>query len=74
MRLPFGGAACPSEFCLVSDIITDTINDLLAYDDWDPVEVHSKYVDKIPPAKKLSNDTLFPEAKKMSVISSFKGD
>lgn len=30
LRLLFGGASCPADFCLVSDIITDNINDLLA--------------------------------------------
>ena len=28
-RLPFGGSPCPNDFCLASDIIIDTINDLL---------------------------------------------
>ena len=26
---PFGGASCPSEFVVIADVITDTINDLL---------------------------------------------
>ena len=34
LRLPFGGSSCPADFCLMSDIITDTINDLLACPDW----------------------------------------
>ena len=34
LRLPFGGAPCPNDFCLVSDIITDTINDLLEDHTW----------------------------------------
>ena len=29
LRLPFGGSPFPSEFCLLSDILTDTINDLM---------------------------------------------
>ena len=29
LRMPFGGSPCPNHFCLISDIICDTINDLL---------------------------------------------
>ena len=30
LRLTFGGSPCPPEFCLLSDMITDIINDLMA--------------------------------------------
>ena len=33
LRQPFGGAPCPSEFAVIADLITDTINDLLEDDD-----------------------------------------
>ena len=56
LRLPFGGSPCPSEFCLVSDVITDIINDLLACDHWDPYWVHSAYVKYVPPPKPLPVD------------------
>ena len=42
LRLSFGGSPCPSDFCLLSDIITDTINDMLADEDGDPNVVFSK--------------------------------
>ena len=48
LRLPFGGAPCPSDFCLVSDVITDTINDLLASKTWNPKEIKSEYTKNIP--------------------------
>ena len=39
-RLPFGGSPCPNDFCLLSDMITDTINDLLGRENWNHKEVH----------------------------------
>ena len=33
LQLPFGGSPCPSEFYLVSETITDVMNDLLACED-----------------------------------------
>ena len=38
LRLPFGGSPCPPELCLISDVMTDIINDLLACVHWDPTE------------------------------------
>ena len=43
LRLPFGGAPCPSDFCLVSDVITDPINNLPALPTWNPKTICSKY-------------------------------
>ena len=68
LRLPFGGSICPSEFCLLSDMMTDAINDLLASKDWNPREVHSNYVVQIPPPKKLPDDIPFEKAQDLSVI------
>ena len=67
LRLPFGGSPCPSEFCLVSDIITDIINDLMACEDWSPEKVRSEYVHKIPPPSKLPSDVPFAQALPTSV-------
>ena len=67
LRLPFGGSPCPSEFCLVSDIITDVINDLMANHEWNPQEVRSEYVHKIPPPSKLPSDVPFATALPTSV-------
>ena len=68
LRLPFGGSICPSEFCLLSDMMTDAINDLLASKDWNPREVHSNYVVQIPPPQKLPDDIPFEKAQDLSVI------
>ena len=67
LRLPFGGSPCPSDFCLVSDIITDTINDLLACGDWDPTTVKSDYVKNIPKPKPLPDNVPFAPARSLSV-------
>ena len=68
LRLPFGGSPCPSEFCLLSDVITDTINDLLACDTWNPDEVHSKYIEMIPKPKPLPATVPFAQALETSII------
>ena len=67
LRLPFGGSPCPSEFCLVSDIIADIINDLLAHDSWDPYWVHSSFVKHIPGPKALPEDVPYAPALDTSV-------
>ena len=67
LRLPFGGSPCPSEFCLVSDVITDIINDLLACEYWDPYWMHSKFVKSIPGPRPLPADVPFAPALETSV-------
>jgi hypothetical protein len=67
LRLPFGGSPYPSDFFLISDVITDTTNDLMANDNWNPEEVFSQYVHKIPSPKKLPDNIPFAQAKQLSV-------
>ena len=67
LRLPFGGKPCSSEFCILSDIITDTTNDLMADKSWDPTKVHSKFVNEIPRPRKLPSNIPFERAKEISV-------
>ena len=67
LRLPFGGSPCPSEFCLISDIMNDTRNDLLACPQWNPIETRSNYVTKIPPPTRLPTEIPFARAKETSV-------
>ena len=73
LRLPFGGSICPSEFYLLSDMMTDAINDLLCCDEWDPSEVHSDYISMIPEEIALPASIPFAQAKELSVIIE-KGD
>ena len=72
LRLPFGGAPCPSDFYLVSDVMTDTINDLLACEHWDPSSVASEYLKNIPPPIELLSDVPFANAIDFSVDLSNK--
>ena len=48
LRHPFGGKPGPSQFCLFSDIVVDTINDLLASDHWDEKTVYPDFIKNIP--------------------------
>ena len=67
LRLPFGGSPCPSDFCVVSDVITDAINDLMGNPAWDPSQIHSSYVDKIPAAKLAPHDIPFAPGRPLCV-------
>ena len=67
LRLPFGGSPCPSDFCLISDIITDTINDLLACPTWDPHTVQSPYIKNIPKPRPLPDQVPYAPARSLSV-------
>ena len=67
LRLPFGGASCPPDFCLASDIITDTINDLLEDPTWDHTKVKSEYTSNIPIEMSLADHIEFEPALEMSV-------
>ena len=67
LRLPFGGSPCPSEFCLVSDVITDVINDLMDCKQWDPFSISSDYVKQIPAPSKLPSEVPFGKAMELSI-------
>ena len=67
LRLPFGGSACPSEFCLVSDIIADVTNDLFADPQWDPHKVSSSFLHKVPMPQPLPSHIPFAQAQSTSV-------
>ena len=66
-RLPFGGSACPTEFCLLTDMICDTINDVLLCDDWDESKVFSEFSDFIPDDEEMDENIPFEEAKPLAV-------
>ena len=68
LRLPFEGSICPSEFYLLSDMMTDAINDMLCCEEWNPSEVHSDYLSEIPKEIALPPSTPFGQAKDLSVV------
>ena len=68
LRLPFGGSPCPADFCVVSDIVTDSINDLLGCTEWDESMVFSNFIKHVPPPEQLEDDdTPFAQARSLSV-------
>ena len=67
LRQPFGGAPCPSEFALLADLVTDTINDLLEDNEWDSQKTYSPAALKIPPANPLPMIIPFHNARQLSV-------
>ena len=67
LRMPFGGAPCPSEFALAADLIADTINDLLDDKTWKHKEVYSNMVHQIPDPIPLPDDIPFAQARNMTV-------
>ena len=66
-RLPFGGSPCPPDFCLLTDMICDTINDVLLCDDWDESKVFSDFSNFVPADEELDENIPFCEAKSLAV-------
>ena len=66
-RLPFGGSPCPPDFCLLSDMICDTMNDLLLCKDWDETKVSYEFCNFIPEDEVLDDSIPFEPAKSLAV-------
>jgi hypothetical protein len=49
--LSFGGSACPAEWCLISETITDLANRVINDDSWDQLQIQSSMMDKVPQTK-----------------------
>jgi hypothetical protein len=67
LRLSFGGSACPSEWCVISETITDLANRILNDKDWGPRDLFPDLIHRVPESKKLSDDTPYKEAKPLLV-------
>ena len=65
LRLPFGGSSCPPDFCLMSDVMCDVTNDLLACEEWNEDQVYSNLSDFVPPDEEMNDDIFFAQAKEM---------
>jgi hypothetical protein len=61
LRLSFGGSACPSEWCVISETITDLANMILNDEHWDPQSLFPDLLEKVPPSTLL--DETIPMAK-----------
>ena len=66
-RLPFGGSSCPPDFCLLSDIMCDTMNDVLLCEEWDETKVSSKFSDFIPEDEEIDDNIPFGKAENMAI-------
>ena len=49
LRLPFGAAAAPSEFCVILEMICDIANQLLQDPAWDPGDIITPWDHMHPP-------------------------
>jgi hypothetical protein len=68
LRLTFGGASNPSEFCNFSETACDLANELLHCEAWDPDILHSSVQDKIPKEPMILDDsTPFAKALPLAV-------
>ena len=67
LRLPFGAAAAPSEFCVISEIICDIANALLQDPSWDPTTTATPFHPQMPPAKLLDATTPFASASPLDI-------
>ena len=64
LRLTFGAAFSPAEWCIIIEMMTDLSNDILNNPLWDPAKHKSPIPspDTIPPPKLLPPDTPFGQA------------
>jgi hypothetical protein len=67
LRLTFGGSACPSEWCIMSETITDLANKILNHEDWDPHSIAPQIVKKVPQTELLEEGIRFEKAKPLLV-------
>jgi len=59
LRMPFGEIPCPSVFSSLSDTITDLINKLLEYLNWDQNTMFSPKIEDIPDTTPLNDEIPF---------------
>ena len=72
LRLPFGVANGPNDFCLVSEPIMDLTNDILRDETWDPNMIHSPLQSMLHPVFNRYNDDIpFGTARQLFVYVPF---
>jgi hypothetical protein len=67
LRLSFGGLACPSEWCIISETITDLANRILIDNNWEPQQLFPNLIHEVPDTKVSSADTPYAKAKPLLV-------
>jgi hypothetical protein len=63
LRLTFGGSACPAEWCIVSEMITDLTNRILDQPFWDPETLAPSLGNQIPDTVILPDDVPYAKAR-----------
>jgi hypothetical protein len=56
LRFTFGGSPNPSEFSILSEMIADLANVIIQHKDWDPVALHSTFVNLTGSRPKVEPD------------------
>jgi hypothetical protein len=67
LRLSFGGSACPSEWCIISETITDLANRILNDETWDPKVLFPQLLAQVPETKTLKDEIPFAKGKPLLV-------
>jgi hypothetical protein len=67
LRNTFGGAPCPYEWSVTSEIICDLANELIVSDEWDPLTLCSTIQPQIPPRNILPDDVPFGKARELII-------
>ena len=67
LRLTFGGAACPSEWGNVSEVVCDLASMLLNAEDWNPHDLSPTVTNRIPDIKSIPDDIPFEQSLPMVV-------
>jgi hypothetical protein len=67
LRLTFGGAPCPNEFCIISEICADLGNDILRSPSWNPRNLHSPHTITLPLEDNPEDNSPFTEGLPLDV-------
>jgi hypothetical protein len=67
LRLTFGGTACPSEWCSMSETICDLTNAIMGDEAWDPTKLCSPNAHLVPKIPPLPDDIPFAQALPLAV-------
>ena len=72
LRLPFGVANGPNDFCLVSEMVMDLTNDILRNNTWSPKTIHSPLQKQFDKPKEQYPDTeKYSEARPLLIYVPF---
>jgi len=65
--MTFGGAACPPQWGCISETNCNVVNNVLQYQEWNHMELHSPIQDSIPLPSYLPESTPFKALAKLAV-------